>query len=108
MTFCPVPRAGRERCVGPMAYRDHTHPRRRTMTIVRVGAAGAALLAVILMLPVLTLGMAPASPASSSPQPFPDVELTTHDGIGVHFYDLIKGKTVAIELMYTTCQFACP
>ena len=78
------------------------------MTIVRVGAAGAALLAVILMLPVLTLGMAPASPAPSSPQPFPDVELTTHDGIRVHFYDLIKGRTVAIELMYTTCQFACP
>ena len=41
-------------------------------------------------------------------QYFPNVELTTHTGARVHFYDLIKGKTVAIELIYTTCQFACP
>src|SRR5262249_49635394 len=39
---------------------------------------------------------------------FPNVELTTHTGERVHFYDLIKGKTVGIELIYTTCQFACP
>jgi protein SCO1 len=26
----------------------------------------------------------------------------------VHFYDLIKGKTVAIDLIYTTCQYNCP
>jgi len=41
-------------------------------------------------------------------QYFPNVELTTQTGARVHFYDLIKGKTVAIELIYTTCQFACP
>jgi protein SCO1/2 len=39
---------------------------------------------------------------------FPNVELTTHTGAQVRFYDLIKGKKVAIELIYTTCQFACP
>jgi protein SCO1/2 len=39
---------------------------------------------------------------------FPNVELTTHLGERVRFYDLIKGKTVAIELMYTSCEFACP
>ena len=39
---------------------------------------------------------------------FPNVELTTHTGAHVRFYDLIKGKKVAIELIYTTCQFACP
>ena len=39
---------------------------------------------------------------------FPNVELTTQHGDRVHFYDLIKGRTVAIELIYTTCQFACP
>lgn len=39
---------------------------------------------------------------------FPNVELTTHTGERVRFYDLIKGKTVAIELMYTTCTFSCP
>jgi len=39
---------------------------------------------------------------------FPNVELTTQDGERVRFYDLIKGRTVAIELIYTSCQFACP
>jgi len=41
-------------------------------------------------------------------QYFPDVRLTTQDGATVRFYDLIKGKTVAIELIYTSCRFACP
>ncbi|HKB11310.1 MAG TPA: SCO family protein [Vicinamibacterales bacterium] len=37
------------------------------------------------------------------------MELTTQDGKVVHFYDdLIKGKIVAIDLIYTTCQYACP
>jgi protein SCO1/2 len=39
---------------------------------------------------------------------FPNVPLTTHNGDVVHFYDLIKGKIVAIELMYTSCEFSCP
>src|SRR6478672_3045382 len=40
---------------------------------------------------------------------FPNVTLTTQDGATVHFYDdLIKGKIVAINLIYTSCKFACP
>ena len=40
---------------------------------------------------------------------FPNVELLTQDGKKVHFYDdLIKGKVVAIELMYTSCKYNCP
>ena len=40
---------------------------------------------------------------------FPNVTLTTHNGEKVRFYDdLVKGKTVAIALIYTTCQYACP
>ena len=40
---------------------------------------------------------------------FPNVTLITQDGKQVRFYDdLIKGKIVAIELMYTTCKYACP
>jgi protein SCO1/2 len=40
---------------------------------------------------------------------FTNVTLTTHDGRQVRFYDdLIKGKIVAIDLIYTTCQYACP
>jgi protein SCO1/2 len=41
-------------------------------------------------------------------QYFPNVELITHNGVRVPFYDLIKGRTVAIELIYTSCQYACP
>jgi protein SCO1/2 len=40
---------------------------------------------------------------------FPNVELITQDGKKVRFYDdLIKGKLVAINLIYTTCKYSCP
>ncbi|HEY3381188.1 MAG TPA: SCO family protein [Vicinamibacterales bacterium] len=40
---------------------------------------------------------------------FPNVTLTTHEGRQVHFYDdLVRGKIVAIDLIYTTCKYACP
>ncbi len=40
---------------------------------------------------------------------FPNVELTTQYGKKVRFYDdLIKGKVVAINLIYTTCKYSCP
>jgi protein SCO1 len=43
------------------------------------------------------------------PDYFPNVELTTQDGAKVHFYDdLLKGKMVVIELIYTHCVDACP
>ena len=46
---------------------------------------------------------------NSSSSHFPNVELLTQDNKKVRFYDdLIKGKVVAIELMYTTCRYNCP
>lgn len=40
---------------------------------------------------------------------FPNVLLTTHDGQKVRFFDdLIKGKVVGINFIYTTCPDACP
>ena len=40
---------------------------------------------------------------------FPNVILTTQDGTKVHFYDdVLKGKSVVIDLIYTTCGYACP
>ena len=40
---------------------------------------------------------------------FPNVPLTTQDGTTVRFYDdLLKGKAVAINLIYTHCQHECP
>ena len=40
---------------------------------------------------------------------FPNVLLTTQDGTPVHLYDdLLKGKSVAINVIYTSCQDECP
>src|SRR5438445_2763797 len=40
---------------------------------------------------------------------FPNVTFTTHQGRTVRFYDdLVKRKIVAIDLIYTTCKYACP
>jgi protein SCO1 len=40
---------------------------------------------------------------------FPNVTLTTQDGNKVHFYDdVLKGKSVVIDLIYTHCVDACP
>ena len=40
---------------------------------------------------------------------FPNVELTTQDGVTVRFYDdLLKGKSVAINVIYTSCKDECP
>jgi cytochrome oxidase Cu insertion factor (SCO1/SenC/PrrC family) len=39
----------------------------------------------------------------------PDVELLDQDGRNIHFYtDLVKGKTVAINFIFTTCTTICP
>src|SRR5690348_13349113 len=40
---------------------------------------------------------------------FPNIELTNQDGRKVRFYDdLIKGKIVVIDLIYTHCVDSCP
>jgi cytochrome oxidase Cu insertion factor (SCO1/SenC/PrrC family) len=39
----------------------------------------------------------------------PDVELLDQDGRKIHFYnDLVKGRTVAINFIFTTCTTICP
>jgi len=50
-----------------------------------------------------------AAQARRGAEYFTNTLLTTQDGEQVRFYDdLIKGKIVAINLIYTTCQYACP
>ena len=42
-------------------------------------------------------------------QDAPDFKLKNQDGKVIHFYsDLIKGKTVAINFIFTTCTTICP
>jgi len=39
----------------------------------------------------------------------PDVELLNQDGRKIHFYtDLVKGRTVAMNFIFTTCTTICP
>jgi cytochrome oxidase Cu insertion factor (SCO1/SenC/PrrC family) len=51
----------------------------------------------------------PESPsAAAAAKYFPNSELLTQDGVKVHFYDdLLKGKTVLINFMFTTCAGVC-
>ena len=45
----------------------------------------------------------------SGERPFPNHVLHTHDGSKVRFYDdLIKGKVVVFNMMYTVCAGICP
>lgn len=40
---------------------------------------------------------------------FPNIELTTHEGKKVRFFDdLIEGKVVVINFIFTSCRKACP
>ena len=60
---------------------------------------------------VLALGLGPDSARAThwGAEHFPNVELTTHNGKKVRFYDdLLKGKKVAVAVMYTSCSAECP
>lgn len=62
-----------------------------------------------LALAVACLG-ATAQPAPGSiPAPrLPDVKVRTQDGREVRFADLIAGRTVAINFIFTSCNGVCP
>ena len=49
------------------------------------------------------------APASATKIVIPDVEVLDQNGNALHFYsDLIKGKTVAINFIFTNCTTICP
>lgn len=46
---------------------------------------------------------------AASKMSIPDVELLDQDGRTVHFYtDLVKGKVVVVNFIFTTCTTICP
>jgi protein SCO1/2 len=50
-----------------------------------------------------------AAPAAATGISIPDVPVVTQDGRQVHFYrDLVAGRTVAINFIFTTCTTVCP
>jgi protein SCO1 len=79
----------------------------------RKSIAGLAALAAIFLSALIYLNISPAAAALDGSRwganYFPNVELIDQDGNKVHFYDdLIKGKLVAIDMIYTHCTDACP
>jgi protein SCO1/2 len=71
------------------------------------------------VVPLLALAAVFAAPAASarsqslqtagSSVSIPDVELVDQHGRKLHFYsDLVKGKVVAINTVFTTCTTICP
>jgi cytochrome oxidase Cu insertion factor (SCO1/SenC/PrrC family) len=51
----------------------------------------------------------PAVTTASSKMNIPDVELLDQNGKKIHFYtDLVKGQTVVINFIFTTCTTICP
>jgi protein SCO1/2 len=63
------------------------------------------LLTAVLVLPGVSTVAAPVVGETY----FPNVLLTTQDGKQVRFYDdLVKGKSVAINIIYTSCTDECP
>jgi protein SCO1/2 len=68
------------------------------------GAAAAALAPLALASPVSALNMHQDGPAW-----FTNVEVKTHDGRTLHFYnDVLKGKIVLINFFFTDCDAICP
>ena len=80
--------------------------RRKTTTMI---AAAAALWLTLAGNARITSAAAAADASRWGADFFPNVALTTQHGKTVRFYDdLVKGKIVAIDLIYTTCKYACP
>jgi len=49
------------------------------------------------------------TPAPGRRPPWPEVDVVDQDGRQVHFYsDLVRGKRVAINFVFTTCTTICP
>lgn len=57
---------------------------------------------------LLSSGVTVAVADSSAPA-LPDVTVTDQNGVSHRFYsDLVKGKTVAINFVFTSCKTSCP
>ena len=75
---------------------------KRWAGVAGISAVSVAISAVLLL-------ARPVAASGPNPSHFPNIELITQDGKKVHFYDdLVKGKIVAIVLIYTSCQYSCP
>lgn len=73
------------------------------------GRCGGAVAAILLCAVTCLVGGRPAAAARTAAPPWPDVEVVDQDGRQIHFYsDLVRGKRVAINFVFTTCTTICP
>src|SRR5215470_5083013 len=80
----------------------------RQNSVSRMRAVRAVLLTAALLLP-LSRVFGEGQSKRWGAEYFPNVSLTTQDGTTVRFYDdLLKGKAVVINLIYTHCEDMCP
>lgn len=87
--------------------------RRTALALLGVNAAGALAASVLpsgAETSASTLRVAKEeSPAEQMRRYFPNVQLHTHDGRSVRFYDdLVKGRKVIINFTFTSCTGTCP
>jgi protein SCO1/2 len=58
---------------------------------------------------VMTPAPAPETAPAGAKMAIPDVELLDQDGRKIHFYsDLVQGRVVVINFIFTTCTTICP
>jgi protein SCO1 len=73
----------------------------------QIAASALILMMTMLAAPALVAAAPPDSPWGANY--FPNVPLVTQDGQEVRFYDdLLKGKAVVVNLIYTSCKDLCP
>src|SRR3954463_11298101 len=89
---------------------------RRSCRRIRASSEGEAMMAgrISIAIAVLLAGATLSGMQAQSGSPwgaeyFPNVPLVTQDGKTVHFYDdLIKGKRVLINFVFSSCENVCP
>ena len=104
ISIAPIVQGQQQRTTSQKAVRQYTCPMHSAVKTKRAGRC-----------PKCGMNLVPVKvekaaevvrPRSMS---IPDVELLDQDGRKIHFYsDLVKGKTVAINFIFTTCTTICP
>jgi protein SCO1/2 len=83
--------------------------RRRALQLLKLSLTNTAPAVLIVMAAALFCVRAASAGTRWGADYFPNVPLTTQDGKTVHLYDdLLKGKMVVVNLIYTHCLDSCP
>lgn len=91
------------------AAKSLTQPGRARVRVLCLAAAAVAAGLLIGFRSLTSAGSAAPLASPWNETYFPNLPVVTHDGRTLHFYDdLIKGKIVVINFIYTSCANICP